>query len=269
MTYFKAPPDWDEKQPNPFTPDGSYGPEWSCFRMLDADDDIILNGTGDNGLYRFLAGRKVENLETKLADFLRYENAHGRKVIVSFPPDIAADELVNRALASVSNTSTIRPDDPRWIVHSTSLEAWERIRTCGELRSLARLRGEGIDARGVGLSEFREPDDYAEYVMLCRYDHIAAEHVVASQVAGRVITEEDTPYEPGVRLYFDARRIILDGLAVRDGLHILKVHDHLPLERYLVATISVEDIDPRGEVSVWTPRTFLDRANEWFTFIGG
>jgi len=232
--------------------------------MLDADDHIIINGTGDNGLYCFLAGRKVQNLETKLADFLKYENAHGRKVILSFPPDLAADEFVGRALQQVPDATRIRPDDPRWLVHSTSVQAWERIKACGELRSLARLRGEGIDARGVGPSEFREPDDYAEYVMFSRHDHIAAEHVVASQAAGRVITEEDTPYQPGVRLYFDAHRIILDGLAVRDGLHVLKVHDHLPLDPYLVMAIGMQDVDPGGEIPVWTPKTFLDRANEWF-----
>lgn len=237
--------------------------------MLDADDDIIVNGTGDTGLYCFLAGRKVQNLETRLADFLRYENAHGRKVILSFPPDFAADELVRRTLEYVPDVTRIRPDDPRWLVHSTSVPAWERIRACGELRSLARLRRGGIEARGVGVSEFREPDDYADYVMFCGHDHIAAEHVVASQAAGRIITEEDTPYQPGVRLYFDAHRIILDGLAVRDGLHILKVHDHLPLHPYLITTIGVSDIDPEREIPVWTPRTFLDQANERFASIGG
>lgn len=232
--------------------------------MLDADDDIIRNGTGDNGLYCFLAGRRVRDSETRLADFLKYENAHGRKVILSFPPDIAADEFVIHAIENAPNPTAIRSDDPRWLVHSTSLQAWEMIKTDGELRSLARLRGEGLDARGVGLAEFREPDDYAEYVMFSRHDHIAAEHVVASQAAGKMITEEDAPYQPGVRLYFDAHRIILDGLAVRDGLHVLKVHDHLPLNPYLITAICMSDVDPNGEVHVWTPRTFLDRANEWF-----
>jgi hypothetical protein len=232
--------------------------------MLDADDSNIINGTGENGLYCFLAGRRVKNLDTKLADFLRYENSYGRQVILAFPPDIAADEFVRRALGHVPNVTRIRPDDPRWLVHSTSVQAWERIKACGELRSLARLRREGIDARGVGSAEFREPDDYAESVMFSRHDHIAAEHVVASQAVGRVITEEDTPYQPGVRLYFDAHRFIRDRLAVRDGLHVLKVHDHLPLGPYLLAAIGVSEVDRSGEVSVWTPRTFLNKANERF-----
>jgi hypothetical protein len=322
--YFRAPEGWDENQPNPFTPDGSYGPEWSVFRLRDEDDDRIANGrpggafcdkvpeSGDEshleqrrgqGPYCFVMGRGIldiearyadllrgelfhghkifmapppgadpgtfvgrcfTSMETRLADFLKYETDHGRRVIVSFPPDMDADALVRRALEDTPDRSAVRPDDPRWWVHSTSVENWEKIRTCGELRSHERLRREGLSRAAVGLFVFGEPADYAEYVMLGLTTGIGPEHVVSSQQKGYLITEEDTLYTPGVRLYFDGHRIIRDSLAVSDGLHVLKVHDHLPLEPYLVAAIGVSDVDPAGEVNVWTPRTFLNRANECF-----
>jgi len=303
IIYHIAPLGWTENEPNPFTPDGSYGPEWSVFRLRDEDDYNIINGRqgGPAGPYCFLPGRGVldaearygeivraepfrgcrimmpippgvspegfigscyTGIETRLADFLKYENAHGRKVIVSFPPD--TDAVVTQALAETPDRSEIRPDDSRWWVHSTPLPNWEKIQACRELRSHARLRQEGLSQPGVGLFAFGEPVDYAEYVMLAWALAVAPEHVVSSQQKGRLITEEDTPYEPGVRLYFDGHRIIRDGLAVSDGLHLLKVHDHLPLDQYLVAAISAGDADPTDEVETWTPWTFLNASNEYF-----
>ena len=282
MKYLRAPAGWDETQPNPFTPDGSYGAEWSVFRLRDEDDDRMVNvrrgvelykvpvpedtdGPGrNNGPYCYVLGRGVKDIDTRLADFLRYETGHGRKVIVALPQDTDTDAVVDQALAGTPERRAIRPEDPMRWVHSTPLENWESIRACGELRSLGRLRREGESMPGVGIFAFGEPDDYADYVMLAWAAGIGCEHVVSSQQKGYLITEEDTPYTPGVRLYFDGHRIIRDGLAVSDGLHTLKVHDHLPLEPYMVAAIGVKDVDPEGAVEVWTPRTFLDAANECF-----
>lgn len=322
--YHVAPLGWTPESPNPFTPDGSYGPAWSCFVLRDEDDWQVFNGRPGSqfcgpvpentdeshlekqrgsGPYCYIAGRGVmdtkaryetvvnadlfrghkiymplpdgadresflgncwPSLEAKLADFLRYENNHSRKVIVSFPCDIDAANLMDRAFAVTPEQRSVRPDDPRWWVHSTTIENWEKIKACGELRSFARMRRKKGSPRGIGLFVFGEPADYAEYVMLAPTLGIGPEHVVSSQQKGYLITEEDTPYTPGVRLYFDGHRIINDGIAVSDGLHLLKVHDHLPLEPYLVAAIGTNDVDPNGEVEIWTPWTFLNRANQQF-----
>ncbi|MHB1001038.1 MAG: hypothetical protein ACYC27_17485 [Armatimonadota bacterium] len=281
LIYYKAPPGWDENQPNPFSPDGLYGPEWSAFRLRDEDDDNIINGrpgfnsryprSGETddlpasvGPYCYLIGRGVANIEQRLAEFLRYECGYGRKVIIALGQDTDADTFITRSLANTPERRLVRPDDPIWLVHSTSAENWEKIKTCGELRSLGRLRHEGASLPGIGLFCMGEPADYADYIMLGLTENIGPEHVVSSQQKGYVITEENTPYIPGVRLYFDCRQIIEDGLAVSDGLHTLKVHDHLPLDPYLVTAISVKDVDPNGEVEVWTPRSFLNAANKYF-----
>ena len=263
MIYLKAPPGWDETQPNPFTPDGSYGPEWSCFRIVDEPGERSCNYR-KSGPYCWLPNRDVPGLETRLADFLRYETSHGRKVIVSCLPGTDEDTFVARALQNTPDESAVRSTDPRWLVHSTPRTSFDQINACGELRSCARLRKEGINIPWIGLFEIGEPEDYGEYVMFGDIQRIGSEWVVASQNKGTMICEEDVPYEPGVRLYFDAHSIIRDGLAVRDGLHLIKVHDHLPLSPYLLAAIGVSDVDPSGKVPVWTPRTFLDRTNECF-----
>lgn len=264
VSYHKASPGWDADQPNPFTSDGAYGARWSAFEICDRDDDRRIYGRSSSGLFCHTLGRRVENLETRLADFLRYENAHGRNVIVACPDDMDIDSLVANALENTPAGAIIRENDSRWVVHSATLETWQSIRESGCLKSFARLKAEGVPAHGIGFREFGEPDDFAEYVMLCEFNGIGCENVVASQAKGRVFTEEHTPYAPGVRLYFDAHKIITAGLAVRDGVHTLKVYNQLPLQPYLVAVATAADIDPQGIAKTWTPRLFLEQANAWF-----
>ena len=172
--------------------------------------------------------------------------------------------LIDRALRHTPEGPAVRPSDPRWVVHSTARDAWHNIRRCGELQSLAKLSVRGAYTGGLGLDTFGEPEDYAHYIALGRIYGTGAEHVVASHQKGRIITDDDAEYQPGARLYFDGHRIIQDGLAVRDGVHLLKVRERLPLVPYLCAAVGVKEVDPHGSVSAWTPRLFLERANAHF-----
>lgn len=63
--------------------------------------------------------------------------------------------------------------------------------------------------------------------------------------------------------------MIRDSLIVRDGLHGAKVHDHLPLDPYLVASVTPADLDPEGEIAVWTPKSFCLAALEYFSNVVG
>lgn len=67
-----------------------------------------------------------------------------------------------------------------------------------------------------------------------------------------------------MRLYFDNHRVIESGLAVRDGLHVIKVHDQLPLEGFLIASIGAADVDPEGAIREWTPAAFVEKADALF-----
>lgn len=256
--WFPAPPGWSPDQPNPFTPDGAYGGRWSCFRLTGADDDWIRNGCEPNGLYVVALGARCEHVARRLGDFLRYERSVGRSVIV----DGTDEAFVRQALAAGAKRTAIRDDDPRWMVHSTSLEAWAAIQDCGELRSFARLRTDG--ERAIGEVLLNDPLDYAEHVALGEIDKIGPEFVLACRQAGQMLPDPDTEYTPGVRLYFDAHRIIRVGLAVRDGLHPLKVRDCLPLNPYLIAAITVADLRPLPAGAPWTTAGFRDAANEAF-----
>jgi len=268
----KPPTGWNPDLPNPFSPDGSYGMSWSALTIVpDSGERLGYPGNcrSRSGCFRCTVGMENDSLLMSTGDFLRYESAHGRTVIVSCPDDLDIDELVRKAIRQTPAPTVVRAADPRWLVHSTPRERWPIIRACGELRSSACLHREGVDWKEVGFSQLGEPDEYREYVVLGDVGHVGCEHVVASHQRGVVFTDENAPYRPGVRLYFDAHRIIRDGLAVRDGLHPLKVRDRLPLDPYRAAAIGIRDVDPEQKTRDWTPRTLLDAANVRFADIAG
>lgn len=264
MKYLIAPPGWSQEDPNPFTKDGCYGPEWSCFCISGTSEWLDFCGGGKNYLFTFCIGHEAKQLKTRFADFLRYENRHGRNAILSFPEGIDTESFVQEALSETPNENAVRQDDPKWVVHSTNLEAWKSIQRDGALKAPLILLKEGKKVLSVGFNQLGEPPEYAEYVVLGRIDNINPEHVVASQKKGCIFTEADTPYEPGIRLYFDNHKIIESGLGVRDGLHTIKVHLRLPLDPFLVTTVSQKDIDPEGKMREWTPKKFWKAANAEF-----
>jgi len=262
--YVVAPSGWDWQQVNPFANDGRYGPDWSFFQILDRGGTNYYNGSNDRGMYALRAERDVAHLNERLADWIRYETRHGRTVIVQMPLDVDAHQHVTQCLHETPAEHVVRAYDPRWVVHSTSLASWERIRACGELCSYARLQRAGYKTPGVGFWELGEPDDYAEHIMVGTVESLSSEHVVSSQQKGVICTKEHTPYTPGARLYFDLQAILRDRLGVRDGAHVIKVHERLPLMPYLVAAIDVAQVDPLHQVGTWTPNSFLGAANARF-----
>lgn len=264
LGWFAAPSGYGPDQPNPFTPDAAYGPKWSCFQLTGADNDRIVNGRHPRGQYHVAVGQRCQDPEERLGDFLRYETAHGRKVIVACPPEVPVAALVAAALVRTAPGSEVRPGDPQWVVHSTPREAWQAIAACGALWSSSRLRETGAEAPPLGEGLVGDPPDYARYVALGRIEAIGPEFVLACRQAGRMLPEPEATYEPGIRLYFDAHAIIADGLAVRDGLHTLKVGEALPLAHYLVARVGADDVVPLGPGEQWTTGLFLQRANELF-----
>jgi len=156
----------------------------------------------------------------------------------------------------------LRSYDPPILIHSTTLAAYEKIMRDGQLKSTSLLRKEGSAQRAVGFLPLGEPPDYLDYVMFG--NGVACEVVVNSHLHGKPCFDLHAPYEPQARMYFDAHKIIKDGLAVRDGTHIFKVYEALPLEGYLLRTVFAGDVAlPSGEKN-WTPLLFSEAADALF-----
>jgi hypothetical protein len=52
-----------------------------------------------------------------------------------------------------------------------------------------------------------------------------------------------------------------DKIVTRDGLHMIKVKDRLPLDDYLLAAITANNFETNTQ---WTPTLFTKKANELF-----
>jgi hypothetical protein len=267
VEYFKAPKGWTYRDENPFTDDGKYDFGWSCFCILDEDTDQFHTGKCEAGPFSARFGRNVRDLEQRLVDFLQYEKINYRKVILSFPAEINIDEFVNQAIKRTPKQSTIRPEDPPIVVHSTTLESWQKIREDQELKASSQLekpRNRAGQLTEIEMYYRNEPPEYKDYILFGGVDATASEIVIASNAKGRFVMDDDAEYEPGIRLYFNNHQLIVDGLGIRDGLHLIKVRKKLPLVPSLLAAISVDDVDPDGKVKVWTLKTFVESANQAF-----
>lgn len=270
LKYLKAPLGWGYSDPNPFTSNGEYSSEWSAFCILDEDHNQIFTGKSSKGSFSSRFGRQVPNLTEHLLDFLKYENDHGRRVILSFPPKMDVDEYVTHALASTPDSNTVRSEDPAILIHATTQAAWESIQADQTLKAASQLAKKPDRSGGeakVGEIEaylFDEPPEYKDYIMFGGMDSCVPEMILASNYAGKFILDEEATFKPGVRLFFDNHRIIRDGLATRDGLHVNKVHLHLPLQPYWLFSAEVDDLDPQRQVKEWTIRNFVEQANAAF-----
>lgn len=260
MKYYKSPADWTPAAPNPFSTDGRYGPEWTCFQIDGINRTNCCCGGGTKGLFTFILGTDTSDLKCRLADFLRYNNQHKRNVIIACPKSINLKTFIEQALAETPDENRVRPTDPKWVIHSTTLAAWDDIRQDAMLKSLALLREEGKQTIGMGIEKLGDPPDFANYVMLGSMEAVSPEVVVASRAKNQIIDYTDRPYIPGVRIYIDNHLIIRDGLIVRDGLHNTKICKCLPLSPYMSAAITAKDFPQQ----TWCPRTFSKAANNFF-----
>lgn len=252
---------WSPAKKNPFSNDGGYGDGWSAA--------ILENGRGSGSnlphrgarVYAVRIPLLTAGAWERVADFIRYESAHGRRIILQ--ADRSRLPTLRAFLAQLQDQAPepeIRADDPEWLVHSTTLENWESIQRCGALLAPCVLREQGIaDPLEIGLKPLLEPADYSDYIMLDRLDG-CGELVVQSRQRGVVCIDADAPYTPGARLYVNARRILADGRGVRDGVHILKVKSRLPLG-YVAMAVTKDRLGPER---VWTPTAFTAAANAYF-----
>ena len=232
--------------------------------LIKLDENIqgFTMGKGPLGCFCLALNPEADDFAYRAADFIRYENAHGRKVRFKprkFDP--------SEALRSVPESgSVLRPGDPQFVIHSTTLEAYEKITQDGQLKSTSQLRKEGTAQNAIGFLPLGEPPDYLDYVMFAPANGwgSGSEIVVNSHLRGTPCFDPNAPYEPQARMYFDARKVIEDGLAVRDGAHVLKVYGALPLEGYLLRTVFASDVTLPTGAEDWTPTLFTEAANTFF-----
>lgn len=258
MIYY-ANSEWTPLQDNPFSIDGKYGENWSAF-IYDESIQYYSNVIENTKVYCLKVSPDLDRDFQRIKDFVNYEASNHRNIIVKVNEKLKP--IIQRIISikDTKSSNTIRKSDPRWLVHSTTKESWKEIQKLGCLYAPSELKRKNIIVNEIGLKALMEPNDYSDYIMLDILNG-CGEIVVNSRRLGYVCIDPNIPYNPGARLYFDGHKIIKDGLAVRDGLHILKVKNELPLNKYLAMAIT-EDMSLSKEI--WTPTTYTEWANEYF-----
>lgn len=256
MIYY-ASYDWLPTDNNPFSYNGEYGDKWSAF-IYDSEAKYYTQIETRARLFTIKVSSEIDKDYERLIDFINYETKYNRNVIIK--ADIEVRQIINKLLNLEKNKNKVRKTDSRWLVHSTTKDSWEKIKKIKFLYSPNELRKTGNIINEIGLKHYLEPKDYSDYIMLDILNG-CGELVVSSRQLGYVCTDGDMVYTPGVRLYFDAYKIIEDGLAERDGLHILKVEKQLSLEKYLKMVVTEKMASDKMN---WTPTIYTEWANQHF-----
>ena len=249
---------WEPNAENPAT-GCPFDDGWAVFCLTDAADYQMFNGGMDNA-YLLRVSRQYPHWAMALGDYIGYQTAQGRRVLVSMPEKEYAGACKAYA-GRAYDERTLRPYEARVLVHSTTPSGWDSIRRDGCLKCWNRLKREhpAWEDRPIGAS-LGDPEEFSDYIMFAQ-GGMAGEIVVASRQAGKIVMDVDAPYMPGARLYFDMARIAADGLLIRDGCH-LKVKDQLPQDKYL---LWAGDWRSAGlESAVSTPRQFVEAADRHY-----
>ncbi|HEY8890331.1 MAG TPA: hypothetical protein VIM70_08755 [Clostridium sp.] len=259
LNVYFASSNWKPTENNPFIADGSYGEKWSAFIYDDSINNLYTNVFPNTKVYSLIVKPQIDKEFERLIDFVIYETSYGRNIILKIPNNSKEVILAKLETLSKNNKNIIRATDIKWLVHSTTKQLWEKIKITGELLSPSCLKHNGKEVNEIGLKALLEPMDYSDFIMLDVVDG-CGELVVNSRQRGYICLDPNIEYIPGVRIYFNAHKIISYGLATRDGLHVLKVFERLPLDKYMALAIEDKMLTRR----IWTPTTYTHFSNEFF-----
>ena len=234
----------------------------SCLVFLNADDSHYYNGRLSNELYSVRFGRQTPMLIHRIADFLRYETKLGRSTLIYSEYRCDIEGMIRQAIAVTPDPSLRREYDPSVLVHSTTDDRLECIRSSGAILPSSMLRQSQHTMRLVGFEDLGEPPEYIDFVHFAELGSATGEVIVLSHRDGRINTDFDAEYTPGARIYLSFDSLLADGKLWRDGLHVVKALGPVALARYSIETITWRDFP--NSATPWTPRSFATAADTEF-----
>lgn len=261
---YKVSEEFIDKDINPFT-NKEYDSSWIAYCLTDSEEYEVMVGGGLKSIYTLKVSKKHSKWKMSLMDFIEFQTRHNKNIILS----VSDDDLYEAKIAynhHYFNEPYLRDYEPQVMVHSTSIDCWQSIKKDNCLKSWNILSNERKDweRKPIG-NQLGDPEDFMDYIMFSD-GGISSEIVVLSKQNGKILTNPDNYYEPGVRLYFDMRKVAEDGLLIRDGCH-LKVKDTLPLSPYLIWAADWKSVGLSSRHS--TPSEFTCKANSCFNKIYG
>lgn len=248
-----------ESSINPIT-GKEYDPRWIVLMLTDSDDYRFMCGSQNGCAYTVkVSRRQCENWALAVGDFVGFHTAGDKEMILVLSQ--SDWEEARRLYRGHSyNEPQLRPDEPQVLIHSTSMQSWQKIRQDGMLKCWNRLKREQriAEEQPIG-AQLGDAKDFSDYIMFG--GGVTGEIVVNSRQKGKIVMDLDDEYLAGARLYFDAEKMAANGLLVRDGCHV-KVREALPLSPYLIWAATWEEVGLPAQVS--TPRIFAEQADRAF-----
>jgi len=246
MKYIIASSDFNPNSINPYEENGLYT-SYSCFSTNGNTKYDLITKRTNSGCW--LVKYNKNNYQDHIYDFIKYENINGRIVIIQTEYIDEVTTIIDKNITSII---------PGILVHSTSLEASSEISKEMKIKALKYLEKNN---RSIGTKivkyQINEPEEYSEYIMLGEVEG-NTELVMAMYQRDTFNTTENDLYKPGARIYLDSKKMDNDGLIIRDGIHIGKVHKEIDLSKYCIKIITANEF-PFGEE--WTPKKFRDACN--------
>ncbi len=248
-----------ENNINPIT-NRAYDSSWMIYQLTDSNDYHMMNGGKNKSTYILKVSKNYPQWQMSVFDFIQFQGTYNKNIILSI-----SDEDYAEAQSCYGehkyNDMFLRSYEPDVLIHSTTFESWNNIKIDNCLKSWNILKKNNIISENEPIGKLLgDPDDFSDYIMFSN-GNISGEIVVLSKQQGKIIMNHDTEYTPGVRLYFDMKKIAQDGLLIRDGCH-LKVKDELPLNPYLIWVGNCQTVGLKTSVS--TPIEFTELSNNTF-----
>lgn len=250
--------EFEENSINPIT-NKPYDESWIICQLTDSKEYNQMVGSFNGCAYSVKYSRYSDYWKMSVCDFIGFNTKNGKNIIL-----VMSEEDLKSAQKKYEGHSfdepILRNGEQIYTVHSTSLENWALIQKDGCLKCWNLLKSEGAitEDKPIG-SILGDPKDFSDYIMFGK--NIAGELVVNSKQCGKINMDKNAEYLTGVRIYLDMKKIVTDGLAVRDGAH-LKVKDTLPLKPYLIWAATWENAGLKSRIS--TPKIFGEAADREF-----
>lgn len=257
MTYF-VPTDLVITHINPIT-QKPYDDSWIICCLIDSENYQMMCGSENSTVYVLKISKKYSYWKFSICDFVSFYEFHNKNIIISIDEKYWNDAQ-KAYTGHCFNDNFLRKYESKILVHSTTLDNWNKIKKCGCLKSWNKLKSENTLIDDPIGQKLGDPKDFNDYIMFSN-GSVAGEIVVLSKQNNKIIMDENMNYNPGARLYFDMSKIAQDGLLIRDGEH-LKVKDSLSLNPYLIWYATYETIGLSQNIS--TPKQFAVECNTAF-----
>lgn len=244
---------------NPITNE-KYDSSWIAYCLIDSEKYEVMTGGGVKSIYTLSVSKKYHSWKMSLMDFIEFQTSLNKNIVLS-----VSDKDMEEAKSFYNdhhfNDPFLRDYESKVMVHSTTTNCWESIKKDNCLKSWNLLRKEGqqLNKEPIG-RQLGDPEDFSDYIMFSN-GGISSEIVVLSKQNGKILTDANNFYEPGVRLYFNMKKVAEDGFLIRDGCH-LKVKESLPLHPYLIWVADWKNVGLSSKCS--TPIEFTNQANRCF-----